>query len=321
LGITVLGHHQSLDIYCSGVTMRVFVTGASGHIASAVIPELLGHGHQVVGLARSQDAARKVAALGAEVHRGDLADLDGLKAAAAAADGVVHLAFDHATMRTGGLAQAAEGELAAVKAFGEVLAGTGKPLVTTSGILVLAAAGPLDHPAAEDDTVPGGPRVESENLTIGLAEQGVRSCVVRLAPMIHSDLDKHGFTPSLIAFARENGFAAYVGEGANRWTAADSYDIGVLYRLALEKAPAGTRLHGVADTAIAFRTVAETIAAQLGIEARSVTAQEAPRYLGFLGAFAGVDAPASNAATRAVLGWEPTRPGWVEDVRAGHYFA
>jgi nucleoside-diphosphate-sugar epimerase len=301
--------------------MRVFVTGASGHIAAAVIPELLSNRHQVVGLARSDAAAERVSALGAEVRRGDLGDPDTLRAAAAEADGVIHLAFDHDMMRAGQLQTAAQGEMNAVKAFGDVLAGTGKPLVATSGTLALAVSGLNGRLVTEDDTVQSGPRIDNENLTISLAEQGVRSSVVRLAPMVHSDLDKHGFTSALIGFAREHGFAAYIGEGANRWPAADSYDIGVLYRLALEKAPAGTRLHGIADTGIPFRTVAETIAAKLGIGAKSVTQDEAPHYLGFLATFAGLDAPASNTATRALLGWEPTHPGWVQDVQAGHYFA
>ena len=300
--------------------MRVFVTGASGHIAAAVIPELLAHGHQVLGLARSDQAAEKVSALGAEVRRGDLDDLGGLTAAAAESDGVIHLAFDHDKMRTGRLEQAAKGEVDAVRAFADALIGTDKPLVTTSGVLMLAMSGITGRPGTEQDTIPGGPRVDSENLAISLAGQGVRSSSIRLAPMVHSDLDKHGFTPSLIAFARENGFAAYIGEGRNHWPAANTYDIGVLYRLALEKAPAGTRLHGVADTGIPFKTVAETIAARLGTEARSVTQEEAPKYLSFLGHFAALDAPVSNDATRAVLGWEPTRPGWVQDLQADHYF-
>jgi nucleoside-diphosphate-sugar epimerase len=301
--------------------MRVFVTGASGHIASAVIPELLAHGHQVLGLARSDAAAEKVAALGAEVRRGHLHDLDVLKAAATETDGVIHLAFDHALMQSGRLAEAAEADLEVIKAYGEALAGTGKPLVTTSGVLMLAFGGITGRPGTEDDVIPGGPRVDAENLAIGLAEQGVRSSAVRLAPLVHSDLDRHGFTPSLIAFARQSGVAAYLGDGANRWPAADSRDIGVLYRLALEKAPAGTRLHGVDDTGIPFKTIAETIAGQLGIEARSITADEAPKYLGFLARFAELDAPVSNAKTREVLGWQPTRPGWVEDVESGHYFS
>ena len=301
--------------------MRVFVTGASGHVASAVIPELLRTGHQVVGLARSDASAAVVAGYGAEVRRGDLDDLDGLKAAAADADGVIHLAFDHGRMREGKLAEAAQGEMDAVKAFGEVLAGTGKALVTTGGTMPLGLVGLGGRPVTEQDVVPGGPRIDNENLTIALAEQGVRSAAVRLAPMVHSDLDKHGFTSALIGFARQNGFAAYIGDGANHWSAANTYDIGVLYRLAVEKAPAGTRLHGVADTALTFKTVAETIAARLGVEARSVTAEEAPQYLGFLGMFAGIDVPVSTEITRKLLGWEPTHPGWVEDLQAEHYFA
>ncbi|HET9171948.1 MAG TPA: SDR family oxidoreductase [Actinospica sp.] len=301
--------------------MRVFVTGASGHIASAVIPELLRHGHQVVGLARSDAAAAVVAGHGAEVRRGDLGDLDVLRSAAADADGVIHLAFDHGGLREGKLAEAAQGEMDAVQAFGEALAGTGKALVTTGGVLPLGMAGLNGRLGTEEDVFPGGPRIDNENLTISLAEQGVRSAAVRLAPMVHSDLDKHGFTPALIGFARQNGFAAYIGDGANHWSAANTYDIGVLYRLAVEKAPAGSRLHGVSDTAIPFRTVAETIAARLGLEARSVTAEEAPQYLGFLGYFAGVDAPVSTDITRKLLGWEPARAGWVEDLQAEHYFA
>lgn len=301
--------------------MRVLVTGASGHIASAVIPELLSNGHQVVGLARSDTSAAAVKALGAEVRRGDLADLNGLAAAAREADGVIHLAFDHGLMRSGHMAEAAHRELDAVRVFGQALAGTGKPLVSTSGTLMLAMAGIKDRPGTEEDVVPGGPRVDSENYVISLAEQGVRSCVVRLAPMVHSDLDGHGFTTVLIGLARERGAAAYVGDGANRWPAADTRDVGVLYRLALEKAPAGTRLHGVGDEGIPFETVARTIASQLGVQARSVTPEEAPQYLGFLAPFAQLDGPASNARTRRLLGWEPTGPGWVEDVKSGHYFA
>jgi|SRR5580658_4185434 nucleoside-diphosphate-sugar epimerase len=301
--------------------MRVLVTGASGHIASAVIPELVTNGHQVVGLARSDASADAITALGAEVRRGDLDDLNGLAAAAADADGVIHLAFKHEAMLTGNFMVAVDSDLAAIQAIGETLAGTGKPFVTTGGTLMLAMAGITGRPGTEDDQSDGGPRVDAANYTVGLAKQGVRSSVVRLAPMVHSDLDHHGFTHALIGFARENGVAAYTGDGSNRWPAANTYDIGVLYRLALEKAPAGSTLHGVADTGIPRKVIAETIAGQLGVQTKSITDEEAPQYLGFLATFAGLDNPTSNDKTREVLGWEPTHPGWVQDVKTGHYFA
>ena len=299
--------------------MRVFVTGASGHIASAVIPELLGHGHQVVGLARSDASAEAVAALGAEVRRGDLDDLDGLKVATAEADGVIHLAFKHEEMRTGDFMGAVDSDLSAIRAMGEMLTDTDKPFVTTGGTLMLAMFGITGRPGTEDDQLEGGPRVDAENYTISLAERGVRSSIVRLAPMVHSDLDLHGFTSSLIEFAGEAGAAAYIADGANRWPAANTYDIGVLYRLAVEKAPAGSTFHGVGVLGIPFMVIAETIAGKLGIEATSITAEEAPKYLGFLAVFAGLDNPVSNDKTRNALGWEPTHPGWIEDVQSGHY--
>jgi nucleoside-diphosphate-sugar epimerase len=300
--------------------MRVFVTGASGHIASAVIPELLNHGHQVVGLARSDASADAVAAMGAEVRRGDLDDLDGLAAAAAEADGVIHLAFKHEAMRTGDFMAAVDSDLAAHKAIGEALVGTDKPFVSTGGTLMLALAGISGRAGTEDDQSEGGPRTDAANYTIALGQRGVRSSVVRLAPMVHSDLDHHGFTQALIDFARESGAAAYTGDGSNVWPAANTYDIGVLYRLALEKAPAGSTFHGVGDTGIPRKVIAETIAGKLGIEAKSITDEQAPQYLGFLVPFAGLDNPTSNAKTREVLGWEPTHPGWIEDLETGHYF-
>jgi nucleoside-diphosphate-sugar epimerase len=299
--------------------MRVFVTGASGHIASAVIPELLNHGHHVVGLARSDASAEAVAALGAEVRRGDLDDLDGVAVAAAEADGVIHLAFKHEAMLTGDFMGAVDSDMAAHKAIGEALIGTDKPFVSTGGTLMLAMAGITGRLGTEDDQSEGGPRTDAANHTVALGQEGVRSSVVRLAPMVHSDLDHHGFTHALIGFARENGVAAYTGDGSNRWPAANTYDIGVLYRLALEKAPAGSTLHGVGDTGIPRKVIAETIAGKLGIETKSITAEQAPQYLGFLAAFAGLDNPTSNDRTRELLGWEPTHPGWVEDVETGHY--
>lgn len=302
--------------------MRVFVTGASGHIASAVIPELLAHDHQVLGLARSDASAKAVADLGAEVLRGDLDDLDGLAAAARDADGVVHLAFKHDQMRTGDFASAVDADLAATRALGETLVGTNKPFVTTGGTLMLAMMGITGRPGTEDDQSEAGPRTDAANYTVGLADRGVRSAVVRCAPMVHSDLDHHGFTHALIGFARDNGVAAYVGDGSNRWPAANTYDIGTLYRLALEKAPAGSTLHGVGDTGIPRSVIAQTIAHKLGVEARSITADEAPQFLGFLADFASLDNPTSNDRTRELLGWEPTHPGWIEDIQTGgHYIA
>ena len=304
--------------------MRVFVTGASGHIASAVIPELLSNGHQVVGLARSNASAEAVAAMGAEVRRGDLDDLDGLAAAAAEADGVIHLAFKHEAMRTGDLADAIDSDMAAHQAIGDALVGSDKPFVSTGGTLMLAMAGitgPGGRVGTEDDQSEGGPRIDAANHTVALSQHGVRTSVIRLAPMVHSDLDHHGFTHALIDFARENGVAAYTGDGSNRWPAANTYDIGVLYRLALEKAPAGSTLHGVGDTGIPRKVIAETIAGKLGIEAKSITDEEAAQYLGFLAAFAGLDNPVSNDKTRKLLGWEPSHPGWVQDMQSGHYFA
>ena len=302
--------------------MKVFVTGASGHIASALIPELLSHGHEVVGLARSEDSAAKVAALGAEVHRGDLYDPEGLAAAAADADGVVHLAFDHDAMFTGDRDKAVNADLTVLHALGDALAGTDKPLIGTGGSLMLAFMGITDRPGTEDDRGPGGMRIDAENYAIGLADRGVRSGWVRLAPMVHSDLDKTtGFTGSFISFAREAGAAAYVGDGSNRWPAASTYDIAALYRLALEMGPAGQIYHGVEGPAYPRTLIAETIAQKLGIETKSITQEEAPQYLGFLADFASLDNPVSNDRTREILGWEPTHPTWVQDVSSDVYAA
>ncbi|MGH2871085.1 MAG: NAD-dependent epimerase/dehydratase family protein, partial [Solirubrobacteraceae bacterium] len=231
--------------------MRVFITGASGHIASAVIPDLLAHGHHVVGLARSDEAAARVAALGAEVHRGDLTDPDGLAAAAAQADGVIHLAMRHDLAFSGDMAGAAAFDLAAIRAIGAALKGTGKPFVGASGSMVLAIAAP-GRTGTEQDVASGDfPRVEAENTLVALSADGVRSGVVRLAPTVHSDLDRHGFIPTLIGFARASGFAAYVGDGANRWPGANTRDVGRLYHLALEQGPAGSRYHGVESEGVA----------------------------------------------------------------------
>ncbi len=220
--------------------MRVFITGASGHVGSALVPELLHNGHQVLGLARSDESAKRLTEWGAEAVRGDLHDLDRLRAATAAADGVVHLAFRHDAMQAGDLAGAAESDLAALQTIGDALAGTDKPLVSTSGTGMLAGI-VHDRVATEDDYDPnGGYRIDAENYVVDLAAKGVRSSVLRLPPITHSRLDHHGFAPSLIAFARQNGFAAYIGDGTNRWSSVHTLDAARLYRLALESAPAGS---------------------------------------------------------------------------------
>jgi nucleoside-diphosphate-sugar epimerase len=303
--------------------MRYFVTGASGHIGSALVPELIGAGHQVVGLARSDESAAALAAQGAEVHRGDLDDLDGLAAAAAASDGVAHLAYKH-DLAFGpdpeGFVKAAEGDLRVVHAIGAALEGSGKPFVTTGGTLLLSMVAP-GRLGTEADTVEGGPRVDSENATIALADRGVRSSVIRLAPVVHSTLDHHGFTSQLIAIARGAGSAAYVGEGSNRWPAFHTLDAAVLYRRALESAPAGTRLHGVGDEGIPFRQIAEVMGRHLDVPVVSIEPEDAEPRFGPLARLVVLDNPTSNARTREVLDWEPTHVGLIGDLEEGHYFA
>ena len=300
--------------------MRVFVTGASGHIGSVVVTELLEAGHEVVGLARSDESAAKIEAAGAEVRRGSLDDLDGLKEAAAATDGVIHLAFKHELMATGEMEAAIAADMAAAQAFGDALAGTDKPFVNTSGTLMLAMMG-LGRTGTEEDRSPGGHRADVENATLALADRGVRSSVIRLSPLVHSHLDHHGFGPTLIGFARQHGFAGYPGEGANRWPAVDTRDAAALYRLALEKAPAGQVLHGVGDEGLSQKEIAEAIGRGADLPLRSVPEEDLPGNFGFLAGFITLDNPTSNAITREVVGWEPTHPGLIADFDEGHYFA
>jgi len=275
--------------------MRVFVTGASGHIGGAVVPELLEAGHEVVGLARSDESA-------------------------ASADGVIHLAFKHELMATGEMEAAIAADMAATQAFGDALAGTDKPFVNTSGTLMLAMLD-LGRTGTEEDRSPGGHRADVENATLALADRGVRSSVIRLSPLVHSHLDHHGFGPTLIGFARANGFAGYPGEGANRWPAVDTRDAAALYRLAVEKAPAGQVLHGVGDEGVTLKEIAEAIGRGTGLEARAVAEEDIPGYFSFLAGFITLDDPTSNAITREVVGWEPRHPGLIEDLAEGHYFA
>jgi nucleoside-diphosphate-sugar epimerase len=303
--------------------MRVFVTGASGHIGSAVVAELISAKHHVVGLARSEPSAARVKAAGAEVLRSDLDDLAALAAAAKSADGVIHLGYKHDLAFGGtpdGFVKAAQHDVRVVQAIGEVLIGSNKPFVNTSGTAQLALFGGITSPGTEEDVVAGGPRVDGENAVIALRDRGVRSSVIRLPPTVHSSLDHHGFVPMFIAAARKNGFAAYVGDGTNVWPAVHTQDAARLYRLALESAPAGTRLHGVADEGVAFRAIADAIGKGLGVPAKSVSPEEAAKYLGAMAHFAQANNPTSSSRTRTLLGWEPTHAGLLADLAERHYF-
>jgi nucleoside-diphosphate-sugar epimerase len=297
--------------------MRVFITGASGHLGSAIVPELVAAGHDVVGLARSGPAAAAVAALGATARRGDLDDLGGLKEAAADSDGVIHLAFKHEQMRAGDYAAAIAADLAVVHALGDALAGTGKPFVGTSGTLALAHLG---RPGTEEDAGAPGGRTDAENAVLGLAERGVRSSVVRVSPITHSTLDRHGFARALIAIAKETGVAGYPGDGANRWPAVHTLDVGHLYRLALEDAPAGTRWHAVGDEGIPMREIAQSIGGHLGVPAASIPDDRRAAHFGFLAMVIALDNPTTNLVTRRTLGWEPVHPGLIADFDHGDYF-
>jgi len=302
--------------------MRIFVTGASGHIGSALVPELLDAGHQVLGLSRSDASGDKLTAAGAEVVRGSLDDLDVLAKAAGESDGVIHLAFKHDLVYGGDMEGAAVADSKAIKAMGAALEGSNKPFVGIGGTLMLAMMGINDRPGTETDIAPEGiPVASRENDVIAFADKGVRASVVRFAPVVHSELDKEGFVPALIGFAKQKGSAAYIGDGTNRWPAVNTHDGATLLRLAIESAPAGTRLHGVAERGIAFKEIAETIARNLRLPATSVTPEEAQAYLNFLANFAAADNLVSNDLTRERFGWEPQGIGLIEDLNEGHYFA
>jgi nucleoside-diphosphate-sugar epimerase len=291
--------------------MRVFVTGASGHIGSAVVPELIQAGHEVTGLARSDASAAAVKALGAQVRRGDLRDLAGLREAAAAADAVVHFAFDHETMFAGDFAGATGTDLAVVQAFGDALAGTGKTFI---GIGIKPTGD-----AKRDAVINANPRSAVARAIDGFSERGLRALLVAIPPVTHSARDRQGFIPMMIRFARDSGVSGYVGEGANLWPAAHTLDVASLYRLALEKAPAGAQLVAATEEGIPVREIAEVIGRQLGLPPVSIPAEQAAdHFKGF--PFITMDITMPNEHTRKLLGWEPTHPGLIADLEEGHYF-
>jgi nucleoside-diphosphate-sugar epimerase len=306
--------------------MRIFITGASGWIGSAVTAELIGNGHEVVGLARSDASAAAITAAGATAHRGSLDDLDDLRSAAAASDGVIHLAFKHDIAFSGGFAAAADADRAAVEVFGEALAGSDRPLVIASGTLGLLpgrlATERDGHGASEAIQRAGaGPQTRhaTAELVLSMASRGVRSSILRLSPTVHGDGD-HGFMASIVGIARSTGISGYIADGANRWPAVHRLDAAHLCCLAVENAPAGSTLHAVADEGVLIRDIAEVIGRHLNVPVQSIAPADAPEHFTWLAGFIGLDSPASSALTRELLAWEPTHPGLIEDLDQGHYF-
>jgi nucleoside-diphosphate-sugar epimerase len=297
--------------------MRVFVTGASGFIGSAVVPEILAAGHQVVGLARSDESAATVTELGGEVLRGSVDDLDVLRHGAETTDAVVHLAFRHDIAFTGDCAGAAASDRAAIETFGAALAGTGKPLTIASGTATLTPGRLGTEKDMPADSGHVADRAANAALTLALVEQGVRSSVVRLTPTVH-DAGDNGFIPRIIGIARDRGVSAYVGDGSQRWPAVHRRDAARLFRLAVEHAPAGTVLHAVGEEGVPLRDVATLIGVRLGLPVESIAAERAAVHFGFLGGFVSSDVPASSARTQELLGWRPNGIGLLEDV-GQHY--
>ncbi|KIA61353.1 SDR family oxidoreductase [Nocardia vulneris] len=306
--------------------MRVFITGASGWIGSALVTELIEHGHTVVGLARSPQSADALTALGADVVRGTIDDLDLLQATTVASDGVAHLAFKHDIAFTGGFAQAATADRAVIDAVGEALAGSGKPFSVASGLLGVAPGTVATERDGHEVSIvaPGHPaaapmmRRANAEATLALASRGIRSSVVRLAPSVHGERDQ-GFMASIAGIARDKGFSGFLGDGSNRWPAIHRSDAAVLFRLALEQAPGGSTLHGCSEQGVPIRTVAEAFGSQLDLPVKEVAPEDAATHFSWLAEFIGLDAAASNTRTRELLDWEPTGPGLIDDIDAGYY--
>lgn len=293
--------------------MRIFVTGASGWIGSAVLPELVGAGHQVLGLARSDASAAAIAAAGAEVLRGSLDDLDILRAGATGCDGVIHLAFIHDFTQ---FENSVSADRRAIETMGAALEGSGKPLVIASG----TAAVPGRVATERDETTPGSivaGRAKNADVALGMAARGVRPAVVGLPRTVHGDGDRHGFIARMIDIARDKGVSGYVGDGSSRWPAVHVLDAAHLFRLAVELAPAGSRLHAVGDEGVPTRDIAEVIGRHLNLPTAQVPAED----FGFLGQILAVDQPASGALTQEILQWRPVQPGLIEDLDKGHYFS
>ena len=293
--------------------MRVFVTGATGFIGSAVVRELIDTGHQVLGLARSDAAAKFLVAAGAEVHRGSLEDLDSLRSATEAADAVIHTAFIHDFSN---YEPAAESDRRAIETLGGALTGSDRSLIVTGGTLLVQRQGSLA--TEEDASNPSFPR-KSEEAALALAARGVRASVLRLPPSVHGTGD-HGFVPRLISIAREKGVSAFIGDGLNRWPALHRLDAAHLYRLALEKGSSAARYHGVADEGVPTREIADVIGRHLNVPVVSKSRDEAADHFGWIGLFFGMDVPASSALTQQWLGWRPVQPGLIADLNAPHYF-
>jgi nucleoside-diphosphate-sugar epimerase len=293
------------------MTMKVFLTGATGFIGTAVIAQLKGAGHSVLGLTRSEEGAKALQAAGVEVHRGNIEDLDSLRSGAKQADGVIHCGFNHDFSR---FLQNCADDHAAIVAMGEVLAGTDKPFVITSGTAIADSVG--GKPSTEDGpTTARNPRAASEAAVKELAGRGVNTSVVRL-PQVH-DPRKQGLVPYVTAVSKEKGVAAYVGDGSNRWPAAHVSDVALLYRLALERAEKGAIYHAVDEEGVTMKAVLETIGKGLGLPVKSLKPEEVEAHYGWLAMFAGLDMPSSSAITRKKLGWEPKGPGLIADLEEG----